>query len=481
MDPKRRTFLESQLSAYMDGELSPRERAEIDAFLASDMGARNLLKELQATAEAVSQLPRARASDDLMDGIRSRLERRALLSEPTPAEESRSPLRFVRWVSMAAGVALLVTGSYLLWPELREPASPPVHERFAMENGRDEKQDVLRDALADRDGDSIEDARRQSGIEGERDEGIAHRLNEARTAGKLDSTAAAQQETAAGRRFGVFKGGQQKEQVAEAPAAAPSFSAGATIATAAPPTDLDSLYADAMAPTMGDPANRVVFDLSYQDSASRDRAWNDIANYELHAPDLASTQKPEAEKAFGIRAFGRAGGVGGSYGLGQAAGQEHDARELTLTVTDADEAIETARAFESQTGAVGMRQVPASQPVESGDQYTRAGARGRHYFDWKDSSTASHLGFGAESKGTRRGVIASLPAAEAAGVPERTHRADAPADVEGRANRAVSVPPTTQPATSSAPAEQSNRIRLVFEISPPPPAVEPASAPTSQP
>ena len=87
MDEKKRQQLEGQLSAYLDNELSETERAEIEAFLAEYEEARELLAELRATIEIVKQLPRAKASDQMMDGLRARLERDALLGQTSAQRE----------------------------------------------------------------------------------------------------------------------------------------------------------------------------------------------------------------------------------------------------------------------------------------------------------------------------------------------------------------------------------------------------------
>ena len=85
---KRGAELTELLSAYLDGELADEQRMEVEALLADDAETRALLDEIRATVELVRSLPRAKASDDLMDGLRSRLERKALLGGNQPPETS---------------------------------------------------------------------------------------------------------------------------------------------------------------------------------------------------------------------------------------------------------------------------------------------------------------------------------------------------------------------------------------------------------
>lgn len=125
MDPKRRQYLEAQLSAYLDDELTTAERAEVEAFLAADADARKLLTELEATTAGLRALPRAKVSPDLMEGLRSRLERRALLGDQPSKAPSASTIPFSgRWLAAAAVVVMMVTTGYVMYSfRSPEPAS----------------------------------------------------------------------------------------------------------------------------------------------------------------------------------------------------------------------------------------------------------------------------------------------------------------------------------------------------------------------
>lgn len=114
-----------QLSAYLDNELTPAERAEVEAFLEGDAEARAVLSELRATSQAVHALPRVRASDRLLDEVRARMERDALLgnmggkSRAVPRESPRS----LRWLAVAAVLALSGTSLYMVtsWSDSDRP------------------------------------------------------------------------------------------------------------------------------------------------------------------------------------------------------------------------------------------------------------------------------------------------------------------------------------------------------------------------
>src|SRR5437868_3019343 len=101
-DSKRQRLIE-QLSAYLDDELTPAQRREVEAFLAGEEEARALLSELRAMSQALRELPRAKASERLLEGVRTRLERDALLGRSqsravAPAGYSRG----LRWLGAAA-------------------------------------------------------------------------------------------------------------------------------------------------------------------------------------------------------------------------------------------------------------------------------------------------------------------------------------------------------------------------------------------
>lgn len=103
-----------QLTAYVDGELSPEQRAEVERLASEDESVRVLLDELRQTSRLVSELPRGQAPEDLADAVTARLERQALLGEsPKPPQRM-----WTRAVSVAAVFALACTIGWYAWPKL---------------------------------------------------------------------------------------------------------------------------------------------------------------------------------------------------------------------------------------------------------------------------------------------------------------------------------------------------------------------------
>jgi len=117
VDPQQREKLEEQISAYLDGELSEKEAAELERLLADSGEARQVLGEFERTVSLVRGLPRQQPPDDLYEAVTSQLERAALL-EPTDAgAPARSALdrwgRLRRFASVAAVLVAAVGIGYL--------------------------------------------------------------------------------------------------------------------------------------------------------------------------------------------------------------------------------------------------------------------------------------------------------------------------------------------------------------------------------
>jgi len=100
------------LSAYVDGELTSEELAQVEQRLADDPRARQLVEELQTLSQEVQRLPTQGIGDDLRATIMQRAERAMLLgSGPQqtlrPLESSFSR-RWV-WAALALAATLLLT------------------------------------------------------------------------------------------------------------------------------------------------------------------------------------------------------------------------------------------------------------------------------------------------------------------------------------------------------------------------------------
>lgn len=78
----------SQLSAYLDGELTPEERAEIERALSSDPALRRELEELRALAADLARLPTPRPPPSLLAGVLARIDS---IEQSNGVESDRMP------------------------------------------------------------------------------------------------------------------------------------------------------------------------------------------------------------------------------------------------------------------------------------------------------------------------------------------------------------------------------------------------------
>ncbi|NLF08073.1 MAG: hypothetical protein GX594_08845 [Pirellulaceae bacterium] len=76
------------LSAYLDGELSAAEQAEVERLLAADPAARHILEDLRALSAALRALPREELGEDLSAEVLRAAGRRVLLEGPPNADDS---------------------------------------------------------------------------------------------------------------------------------------------------------------------------------------------------------------------------------------------------------------------------------------------------------------------------------------------------------------------------------------------------------
>ncbi len=102
--------LDELLCSFMDGELSPRQRTEVQRMASRDPQVAQRLRQLQSCRTLLCSLPQAQAPADLLDQVRGALERRTLLAEqPVVARRSLGSwhLAFRKLVTAAAMFALL--------------------------------------------------------------------------------------------------------------------------------------------------------------------------------------------------------------------------------------------------------------------------------------------------------------------------------------------------------------------------------------
>ncbi|SFH87678.1 anti-sigma factor family protein [Planctomicrobium piriforme] len=128
-------FTEDLLSAYLDGELTPSQRADVERQLAERPALREQLGELRELSAALRRLPRPAAPADFQASVLSALD---ALSKPLPttAVTTRRATRFAsRWTAVVcAGLVLTVVGGSILVPT-QWLARPEMHQDFARTDG----------------------------------------------------------------------------------------------------------------------------------------------------------------------------------------------------------------------------------------------------------------------------------------------------------------------------------------------------------
>jgi hypothetical protein len=83
-------FDDELLSAYLDEELAPEERARVEAYLAANPAARQLLEELRTVSSAVKRLPQESLPADMRETVLRRAERAMLTNSAAPSGEPAS-------------------------------------------------------------------------------------------------------------------------------------------------------------------------------------------------------------------------------------------------------------------------------------------------------------------------------------------------------------------------------------------------------
>jgi hypothetical protein len=138
-------IIESKLCAYIDGELDPEGRAEIEKHLEANPQHRRLLESLKATRDLLRWLPREPAPPELAETLNGQLERSVLLDYDG---ESLRPRIFPRIFAAAAIIILtagLAAAVYFALPKSHRNAT-----QIAVNNGTEQaKQPGASGGLAD--------------------------------------------------------------------------------------------------------------------------------------------------------------------------------------------------------------------------------------------------------------------------------------------------------------------------------------------
>lgn len=119
------------LSAYLDGEVTAEERAEVELHLATNEAARQLLEELRSLRGDMAALPRVKVTVDFSDRvIQAAVAARAASAKATvnaplvaPAHSSRQ-----RWLYVAVGIAAAAACLFIAVQFWKPPAPGPIAE-----------------------------------------------------------------------------------------------------------------------------------------------------------------------------------------------------------------------------------------------------------------------------------------------------------------------------------------------------------------
>lgn len=99
--------IEAQLCAYIEGELSDDQRAQIERHLDANPRHRALIADLMRHRMDLASLPRAKAPAELNEALCGQLERSALL-DPAADDDTEVVLRINRWPQYAAVAAVIL-------------------------------------------------------------------------------------------------------------------------------------------------------------------------------------------------------------------------------------------------------------------------------------------------------------------------------------------------------------------------------------
>lgn len=102
-------------SAYVDGELTADEQAQIDELLAASPAARQLVDELRALSSSLQALPMHKIGEDISAQVLRRAERE-MLSEPAPVDSSAPAVTLPESYGWRARLRRMARPRNLVWP-----------------------------------------------------------------------------------------------------------------------------------------------------------------------------------------------------------------------------------------------------------------------------------------------------------------------------------------------------------------------------
>ncbi len=113
------------LTAFVDGELSQRQRKNVVRLLEKSSEARDILKQLQENAHRIKKLPRRKVEPSLVGGIMQAINERKAQPKPATAPRRRRWLPYVA-ATLAASLLIAVIG-VVYWNATRESKNGPKH------------------------------------------------------------------------------------------------------------------------------------------------------------------------------------------------------------------------------------------------------------------------------------------------------------------------------------------------------------------
>ena len=122
MGSAEREQLGADLSAYLDGELSPRRAREVERLLGESEDARRRLAELRGVSEELRDLPRMRAPEVLAEWVRRSGERDARGRAGVPAGGIRVLRLLSRVIASAAVIVVCVVAGWMMHDRMGSPA-----------------------------------------------------------------------------------------------------------------------------------------------------------------------------------------------------------------------------------------------------------------------------------------------------------------------------------------------------------------------
>ena len=128
-DENQHYDIDEMLNAYMDGELSERQQAEVQRLIAHDSVIAEKFVQLQRQSELVKTLPSEKAPADILYKTRQSLEKRALLGTDAHSVAERAgekELYMRKMISAAAMVALVAALGIVIYTILSSPKPPAV-------------------------------------------------------------------------------------------------------------------------------------------------------------------------------------------------------------------------------------------------------------------------------------------------------------------------------------------------------------------